>query len=147
MQCPRRVRLRLTKFDPTATGNFILLFSDGEDNAGLTSADQAARACQLSNTHVFAFLPALAEEHDSTGPQSLRELAAETGGRVFVANDSEEAIWNDLRTIESGMRNQYRLIYKPANFEHDGEFHEIVLQPPDRVSRVEMRSGYFAPSQ
>ncbi|HEY2471952.1 MAG TPA: VWA domain-containing protein [Terracidiphilus sp.] len=135
------------KVDPTATGNFILLFSDGEDNAGLTSADETARACQRSNTQVFAFLPASAEEQVSTGPKALRELAAKTGGRVFLADDSEEGIGKDLKMIESEMRNQYRLVYNPANFKHDGAFHEIMLQTPDRVSRIEVRSGYFAPRQ
>jgi len=133
--------------DPTATGNLVLLFSDGEDNAGLTSIDEAARACQRSNTQVFAFIPSSVERQVSTGPKALRELAAKTGGRVFVADDSEDTIWTDLKLIEAAMRSQYRLVYKPANFKHDGAFHEIMLQPPDRVSRVEVRSGYFAPRQ
>lgn len=133
--------------DPTATGNFILLFSDGEDNAGLTSGDEAARACQRSNTQVFAFIPASVEVQLSTGPKALRELVSKTGGQVFLAEDSEDAIWKDLKAIESGMRNQYRLVYNPTNFKHDGVFHEIMLQPPDRVSSVEVRSGYFAPRQ
>jgi Ca-activated chloride channel family protein len=135
------------KFDPTATGNFILLFSDGEDNAGLTSLEEAAHACQRSNTEVFAFLPASRQAHASTGPKAVRELVAKTGGRVFKADDSEDAIWRDLKEIESEMRNQYRLVYNPADFKHDGAFHEIELQPPDRVHRIEVRSGYFAPRQ
>jgi Ca-activated chloride channel homolog len=134
------------KIDPTATGNFILLFSDGEDNAGLTSGDEAARACQRSDTQIFAFLPSSVQDRASTGPKTLRELAAKTGGRVFLVDDSEAAIWRDLETIESEMRNQYRLVYKPANLKHDGTFHEILLQPPNRVNRVEVRSGYFAPT-
>ncbi|MGA7245780.1 MAG: VWA domain-containing protein [Terracidiphilus sp.] len=135
------------KVDPTATGNFILLFSDGEDNSGLTSLEEAASACQRSNTQVFAFLPSSVQDHPSTGPRALRELATKTGGQVFLASDSDEAIWKDLKTIESKMRNQYRIVYSPANSKHDGAFHEITLQPPDRVSRVEVRSGYFAPTQ
>jgi Ca-activated chloride channel homolog len=133
--------------DPTATGNFILLFSDGEDNAGLTSPEEAARACQRSNTQVFAFIPAETEVHGSTGPRTLRRLAAETGGEVFISDGSEETMWRDLTTIESLMRSRYRIVYKPANFRHDGAFHEILLQPPDRVSRVEIRSGYYAPRE
>jgi len=135
------------KVDPTTTGNLILLFSDGEDNSGLTSLEEATRACQRSNTEVFAFLPASAEDHASTGPKALRELVAKTGGRVFTADESEDAVGRDLKEIESEMRNQYRLVYKPADFKHDGAFHEIELQPPDRVRRIEVRSGYFAPRQ
>jgi VWFA-related protein len=135
------------KVDPTATGNFILLFSDGEDNAGLTSLEEAARACQRSNTEVFAFLPRSAQNRASTGPKALRELVGKTGGRVFTADDSEDAVWKDLKQIESEMRNQYRVVYNPADFKHDGAFHELELQPPDRVRRIEVRWGYFAPRQ
>lgn len=133
--------------DPTATGNFILLFSDGEDNAGLTTADDATRACQRSNTQIFAFVPALTERQVSTGPRVLRELAAKTGGKVFVADDSDDAIWKALKAIESEMRNQYRLVYNPVNFKHDGALHEIMLEVPERVKRIEVRTGYFAPRQ
>jgi Ca-activated chloride channel family protein len=135
------------KVDSTATGNFILLFSDGEDNSGQTSMNEAARACQRSNTQVYAFLPLSAQDHVSTGPRALRELVSKTGGRVFLVDETEAAIWTDLKTIESEMRNRYRLVYNVANFKHDGAFHEIALQPPDRVGRVEVRSGYFAPNK
>lgn len=133
--------------DPTATGNFILLFSDGQDNAGLTSADEAVRACQRSNTEVFAFVSSSPDRRVSTGPRLLRELAVKTGGRVFVADDSEESILADLAEIDLEMRNQYRLVYSPAELKHDGTFHEIELQSPDRVKRVIVRSGYFAPQK
>lgn len=131
--------------DPTATGNVVLLFSDGEDNAGLTSMEEAARACQTSNTAVFAFLSVPSTDPGSSGPRALRELAAKTGGRVYRADNSEEAIKKDLREIESEMRNQYRIVYNPKELKRDGAFHEIELQPPDRVSHVVVRSGYFAP--
>lgn len=133
------------KVDPTATGSFILMFSDGQDNAGLTSLEEAARACQGSNTAVFAFLSTSSTGGGSSGPKALRELAAKTGGRVFRADDSAEEIARDLHEIDAEMRNQYRLVYKPFDLKHDGAFHEIELQPPDRVSHVEVRSGYFAP--
>jgi len=133
------------KADPAGIGNLILLFSDGEDNAGLTSLDEAARACQGSNTAVFAFLSAPSGDRDSSGPQTLRELAEKTGGRVFRADDSSQAILDDLREIESEMRNQYRLVYNPADLKHDGSFHQIELQPSDRVNKIAVRSGYFAP--
>jgi len=135
------------KVDPTATGNLILLFSDGDDNAGLTSMEEAARACQSRNTKVFAFLPRLSPDRVSTGPRALRELVAKTGGRVFRAEEAPEIIWAELQEIDSEMRSQYRLVYSPPDFKHDGTFHEIELQPPDRVSRIVVRSGYFAPRQ
>lgn len=130
--------------DPSATGNFILLFSDGEDNAGLTSLEAALRACQHSNTVIYAFRVRSGYAKDSTGPKTLADLTANTGGRVFPADETLDAVWDELKTIESAMRNQYRLIYTPTNLKHDGTFHSIELQMPDRVDRFQVRSGYFA---
>jgi Ca-activated chloride channel homolog len=132
------------KLDPGATGNFILLFSDGEDNAGQTTLDEALGACQRSNIAIYPFHLRPAPGQTSTGPQVLRQLADRTGGRVFALDDGED-IRHDLEMVEAEMRNQYRLVYTPVNLEHDGSFHRIEIQPPDRVSRVEVGSGYYAP--
>lgn len=135
------------KADPVSTGNGILLFTDGEDTAGKVSSEEALRACQHSNVTIYAFRVRSATTLDSTGPKTLAELASKTGGRVFAEDDSDNAIWSDLTSIESEMRNEYRLVYDPANLKHDGSFHEIEIQPPDRVGRIQVRSGYFAPTQ
>lgn len=134
------------KADPSATGNLILLFSDGEDNTGLTSIEDATRACQRSNTEIFAFLYET-RDRPSTGPKALRDLAAKTGGRVYPTGLSPDTLSSELNEIESLMRNQYRLVYSPPGLRRDGTFHEIELQPPDGVSRILVRSGYFAPRQ
>jgi Ca-activated chloride channel family protein len=132
------------KFDPSTTGNFLLLFSDGEDNSGQASLEEALRACQHTNTVIYAFrFPAPSD--NSTGAKTLRKLADGTGGRVFPADDTPDAIWKDLEIIESEVRNQYRLVYNPAHFASNGGYHAIELQLPDRVDSVEVRSGYFAP--
>ncbi len=133
------------KIDSSATGNFILLLSDGEDNAGRTSLDEALRACQRSNTVIYAFLFPSNPDRLSTGPKTLRDLASQTGGRVFPADDAPDTIWTDLKIIEAEIRNQYRLVYNPATLVHNGAFRAIELQLPDRVDKVEVRSGYFAP--
>lgn len=133
------------KIDHSATGNFILLFSDGEDNASHTSLEEAVNACQRSNTAIYVFRaePVLGP---STGPKNLIELAEETGGCVFHDDETETQIISDLRTIEADLRNQYRLVYKPAELKHDGSFHRIELQAPDRVNSIVVRNGYYAPA-
>jgi Ca-activated chloride channel homolog len=135
------------KVDPTATGNFILLFSDGEDISSHTSIDEALRACQRSNTVIYAFRVPPSSDVGLIGAKTLAELTSKSGGRVFPADDSDDAIWRDLKVIESEVRNQYRLVYHPAQFKHNGAFHQIELQLPDRVNWVEVRSGYFAPER
>ncbi len=131
--------------DHAASGNFILLFSDGEDNTGHTSLQQAVDICQRNNTAIYAFRPDTQFAYGSDGPKTLADLASQSGGRVFNLNDSAAGIDNDFRTIEADLRNQYRLIYKPAELQRDGSFHRIKLKTPERVDSLTIRSGYYAP--
>jgi len=131
--------------DHGGSGNFILLFSDGEDNASNTSLKQAVDLCQHTNTAIYAFRPAPKSSLYSPGLKTLAELASESGGRVFRAGDTETEIDDDLSTIESDLRNQYRLIYRPMELRHDGSFHRIQVKVPERVDSINIRSGYYAP--
>jgi Ca-activated chloride channel homolog len=128
--------------DHTASGNVILLFSDGEDNASYVSLKDAVDMCQRTNTAIYVFRPEMQGTEGSTGPAALAELTAETGGRVFRGHDSAD----DLRTIEADLRNQYRIVYKPVALARDGSFHNIVLEGPERVDGITIRSGYYAPA-
>jgi Ca-activated chloride channel family protein len=132
--------------DHAASGNFILLFSDGEDNASDMHLQDAVDACQRANTAIYAFRAESEPGFSSSGPATLAQLAAQTGGRVFRENDSEAGVSEDLRIIEADLRNQYRLIYKPAELQHDGSFHQVAILPPSRVDQITVRSGYYAPS-
>lgn len=134
------------KIDHAASGNFILLFSDGEDNASHAYLQQAVSICQRANTAVYAFRPE-AKYSFSSGPRTLAELTSETGGRVFFSDDSDAAILNDLRIIEANVRSQYLVVYKPAELKHDSSFHRIELRGPDRVDSILVRSGYYAPAR
>jgi VWFA-related protein len=126
------------------SANFILLFSDGEDNASHAYLNEAVEMCQRTNTAVYAFR-VHPESRFSDGPKTLMQLAAQTGGRVFKNEGSDEEIYDDLRTIEADLRDQYRLVYKPAELKHDGSFHRIQLKGPERVESIVVRAGYYAP--
>lgn len=131
--------------DRAGSGNFILLFSDGEDNAGNTSLKNVIDQCQHTNTAIYAFRTDTKVSFGSAGPKILADLASQSGGRVFNANESDAEIDSDLRMIEANLRNQYRLIYRPAELAHDGSFHRISLRAPERVDNIVIRSGYYAP--
>jgi Ca-activated chloride channel homolog len=141
----RACRYQFGGVDHAASGNFILLFSDGEDNASSMGLKDAVDMCQRTNTAVYAFRAESGSSVGSTGPGTLAELALQTGGRVFREKETEAGIYDDLRSIEGDMRNQYRLVYKPVEMKHDGSFHRIVLVAPQRVDKVAVRSGYYAP--
>jgi Ca-activated chloride channel family protein len=130
--------------DSGTGGNLILLFSDGEDNASRSTLAQAATMCQRANTAIYAFRSAEAMD-DPTGAKALQELVSETGGRVFRDDELEATIDEELRGIEVDLRSEYRLVYRPAEFQHNGSFHRIALFGPDRVEAFTVRSGYYAP--
>jgi Ca-activated chloride channel homolog len=139
-------RYQFGKINHAASGNFILLFSDGEDDSSYLPLKQAVDTCQSTNTSIYAFRAETETSFVSTGPTVLAELASETGGRVFRDNDSEANLFDDLQTIEADLRNQYRLVYRPADLKHDGSFHRIELKIPERVDSIVVRSGYYAPA-
>ncbi len=130
------------KIDHAASSNFILLFTDGEDNSSHVSAEEAIDACQHSDTAIYAFRPML-QAGASDGPKTLTQLAAGTGGRVFFDDEPDAVIDKNLGLIEGDLRNQYRLIFRPAELRHDGSFHHLELHTPDRVHAVNVRTGYY----
>lgn len=126
------------------TGNFILLFTDGEDNSSRIPIEKAVDICQRANTAIYAFRPA-PNFGDAEGAKMLAELTTKTGGRMFYDDDSQSEIDKNLRSIEANLRTQYRLIYRPSELKRDGSFHRIELKAPPRVESVTVRSGYYSP--
>ena len=142
----RTCRTQFGSINHAASGNFILLFSDGEDNASFMRLSQAVDACQHTNTAIYAFRSEEPSTFGSPGPQTLAQLAQQTGGRVFAANGSAADIRDDLQLIEGDLRSQYHLIFKPAHLQHDGAFHRLTLEAPNRFLTINVRSGYYAPA-
>jgi len=124
------------------TGNFILLFSDGEDNDSHVYLREAVDMCQRTRTAIYAISNS-SKSPFSAGQRTLDDLARQTGGRVFF-NPQGDHVWEDLQIIEAEQRNQYRLVYKPSNFIPDGKFHHIKLGCSIKGARIVTRSGYYA---
>lgn len=125
-----------------ATGNFILLFSDGQDDASHAYLSEAVDMCQRHHVAIYVLYPGRSGRY-SGGHQTLEDLASQTGGRAFIHPRSGD-IWKDLKEIEAEQRNQYLLVYKPSQFTADRSFHTIRLQCLIPGSRVVVRSGYYA---
>lgn len=124
------------------TGNFILLFSDGEDNASHVYLSEAVDMCQRTRTAIYAIINR-PKSLRSEGQRTLEELASKTGGHVFFHTEGER-VWEDLKTIEEERRNQYWLVYRPTAFKADGAFHRIKLSCSVWGAKIGARSGYYA---
>lgn len=133
------------------TGNFILLFSDGEDDASHVYLSEAVDMCQRSRTAIYVIsnsrkAPEMRGRRSSPfteGQQTLEALAEQTSGRVYFAPHGDQ-IRRDLEQIEAEQRNQYLMAYKPTGFKADGAFHTISLRCTMKGARIVSRSGYYA---
>jgi Ca-activated chloride channel family protein len=129
-----------TQAEPT--GNFILLFTDGEDDASHAYLSEAVDMCQRKHVAIYV-MDRSRSSHRSDGFKTLNDLARQTGGRVFI-HPREADIWPDLQTMEAEQRNQYLLVYKPSELKADGSFHGIRLQSSVPGAHIAARSGYYA---
>ena len=126
------------------TGNVILLFTDGEDNASHAYLKDVVDICQQTRTSVYAFSNAQKSRFNQA-EKNLASLTAQTGGRVFYLEDPDHTR-QDLRDIETNMRNSYLMGYRPSDIKRNGQFHALKLTSPTRGGVITTRSGYYAPS-
>jgi VWFA-related protein len=124
------------------TGNFILIFTDGEDDASHAYLSEAVDMCQRTRTAIYAMVTSRPSQF-SGAYRTLQDLTQQTGGRLFVHPRGDQ-ILKDLEIIEAEQRNQYRLVYKPNNFKADSSFHRIRLECAIPDARIVTRSGYYA---
>jgi Ca-activated chloride channel homolog len=123
-------------------GNFILLFTDGVDNASHARLEDDIDICQKANTSIYIF-SAEPRSFFSDAQKTLDKLATQSGGTLFF-DQTRESIWQDLHVIDANLRSQYRLVYRPQHFKRDGSFHRIKLDSPIRGGVITGRSGYYA---
>ncbi len=55
---------------------------------------------------------------------------------MFDLDESDAEMNQNLTTIESALRNQYWLVYRPAELKHDGLFHHIYVGTSDSAKNV-----------
>jgi len=132
------------KFSPETenlTGNFMLLFTDGEDTASHVWEREAVDMCQRARTAIYVFIPEW-KARASRGQQILEDLVLQTGGRVFY--QSRLSVHDALGLAVSDMRYQYELIYSPPGLKRDGAFHHIKMSCKVAHVQIQVRSGYYA---
>lgn len=128
---------------PGEGSNAILLFSDGDDNVSHARLNDVIDICQKTNTTIYVFSTHPESRFDA-GEKNLRELSAQSGGRVFYDQDTP-GIEGDLRTVEADLRDYYLLVYRPASLKPNGAFHRIRLECLRKDVAINARTGYGAP--
>jgi VWFA-related protein len=129
----------------------IILLSDGIDNASTMTRQAIEKRMEGVSIPVYAFGLREPGERASVRKSApineemanidlLEELAASTGGRLFVGN-RPEALATAMDGIESALRAQYLIGFPPTG-KGAVKYRRISLELAGRVRSVRVRAGY-----
>jgi VWFA-related protein len=138
-----------SKMRPASTDDIrrqvIVVLSDGEDTSSLVTYEQLLDTAKRSQTVIYGIGLGLEEDvaKRKEGEFALRELAKETGGRVFLPKRSEDLA--DVYTqVANELANQYVLGFLSTN--HGSGWRRLVVQVRRPNMQVRTRAGYYADS-
>jgi VWFA-related protein len=128
----------------------IILLSDGIDNASRLSRSEIEKRLEGVAIPIYAFSlrepyeqkieRAVPVSEESTNMNLLEELAAATGGRLFVGN-RPETLTLAVESMERVLRAQYLIGFSPTG-KGAVKYRRISLQLPGRGRSVRVRAGY-----
>jgi Ca-activated chloride channel family protein len=126
----------------------LIILSDGEDESSKMNLQQAAEMALRAEATTFAisiskggfFGVGGSEEGDTV----LKDIAKETGGRVFFPFKIEE-LDDAFRQINQELRSQYSIGYLSTNPVRDGSYRKIDIKVSERGLKLRHRLGYYAP--
>jgi VWFA-related protein len=126
----------------------ILFFSQGPPLPPSSPNEQryreAMEAANRGNVTIHVIDPRPLGAVGFGGANTLRRIAADTGGRAIVnTNDPSE----QLKGVMADASAYYLLGYSPTRKGNDGKFHEIKVRVKRRGVRLTSRRGYWAPSE
>lgn len=125
----------------------IILLSDGIDNASKVTRAEIEQRLEGLSIPIYAFglrepaetkIAAVNEEMEDI--DLLDELAAATGGKLFVGNRPEQ-LANAMNSMEKSLRAQYLLGFAPTG-KGAVKYRRISLKLAGKVRSVRVRAGY-----
>jgi Ca-activated chloride channel family protein len=134
----------------------ILIISDGGDNSSRYTTSEVKNAVREADVQIYAIgiYESMASRgrtpEESTGPELLREMAEQTGGRHFNV-DNQAELPDVAAKIGIELRNQYVLGYSPKNQARDGKYRRVNVKLVNTTGlgqlKAMFRTGYYAPTQ
>ena len=125
----------------------IVLFSDGEDTSSLISFDEVLDLAKRSDTAIFTIALRGADTQSKGFHEAefvMRQLAQETGGRVFFPARIED-LNGVYAEIADELASQYTLGYTSKNAKRDGAYRRIVVRVDKQGAIPRTKQGYYAP--
>jgi Ca-activated chloride channel family protein len=129
----------------------IVLLTDGEDTSSLLPFEEVLDLAKRSEVAIYS-IGLRASEGPSTGTKGfkeaefvLRQLAMETGGRVFFPSQISD-LGGVYGQIADELSSQYTLGYTSRNPRHDGSWRRVVVRVNRPNVTARTKQGYFAPT-
>jgi VWFA-related protein len=136
--------------DESATGRkAIVLITDGVDNASRLTIEQAVSLARQVEVPIytvgFSTLAEVAQDKRqlAQGMSLLRKFSSETGGEFFMVRDPDD-LKETVARINTELRYQYLIGYKPDLAAWDGRYRTIRLETRSSRYQVRTRAGYYA---
>ena len=122
----------------------IVLITDGYDENSQAKVEDALVAVKSARAAVYVIGVGGIAGISLKGERVLRQIAQETGGRVFFPSREQELPAVHEQVAED-VQQRYLLSYSPENQDADGAWRRITLLTTDASHRIRTRAGYFAP--
>lgn len=117
----------------------IILLSDGNDNQSHVTHNEAFTMALRAGVTVYVIAP-----EANTAEDTLRKLAASTGGEAFFSRKPAE--WAAaVNHIKDDVENQYLVTYTRTAPATNAEFHKLKIKVNDPTLKVRSPLGYFSP--
>jgi Ca-activated chloride channel homolog len=124
----------------------IVVLSDGEDTSSLVTFEHLLDSAKRSQTVIYTVGLGLEESTRVTrsdGEFGLRQLAQETGGRLFLPKRPTDLV--DVYTqIANELSNQYTVGYLSSNARADGAWRRVAVRVLRPNMNARTRAGYYA---
>lgn len=126
----------------------VVVLSDGEDTSSLVTFDEVLDLAKRSATTIYAIGLQSRDNGLSKGFKEaeyvLRQLATETGGRVFFPQRAED-LAGIYGVIADELASQYVIGYASSNQKRDGSWRRLTVQVNRTGTTARTKRGYFAP--
>ena len=127
----------------------IVMLSDGEDTSSLVEFDEVLELAKRSDTVIYSIGLRMRNIRNRRGFREadfvLRQLAQETGGRVFFPEKADD-LPEIYQRISDELSSQYTLGYISKNPMQDGQWRRIVVRVDRPNVAARTKQGYYAPS-
>jgi VWFA-related protein len=137
----------LDEHELVAVRKAIVLITDGEDNSSRVTREEAIEMALRANVIVYTIstnFPGYSESNKYD--KILQRIADATGGRWFEPFQVTD-VADAFAQIQTDLRSQYALAYRPADFRHDGRYRTIEIVAEHKGLKVHSRHGYYAPAE